>query len=79
MLSGFELYPRWVPLMRILHSNGFKYYSKNFFQHLTASWSLPFATIIFFTVNKKVLCMYQGSGEESVLRLLGLWLYEPAI
>ena len=47
-----------------------------FFPHLTVSWSLPFARIIFFTVNKKVLCMYQGSGEESVLRL---WLYEPAI
>ena len=34
-----------------------------FFPHLTVSWSLPSARIIFFTVNKKVLCMYQGSGE----------------
>ena len=39
-----------------------------FFQRLTVSWSLPFARIIFFTVNEKVLCMYQGSGEESVLK-----------
>ena len=54
------------------HRNGIP-----FFPHLTVSWSLPFARIIFFTVNKKVSCMYQGSGEESVLRLL--WLYEPAI
>ena len=51
--------------MRILQRNGIP-----FFQHLTVSWSLPFARIFLFTVNKKVLCMYQGSGEESV---------EPAI
>ena len=38
--------------MRILHRNGIP-----FFQHLAVSWSLPFATIFFFTVNKKVFCI----------------------
>ena len=53
--------------MRILHRNGIP-----FFQTFD-SFLVPSCCKDYFL--EKVLCMYQVSGEESVLRLMGL--YEP--
>ena len=46
--------------MLILNRNGFLFLTFDSF--LVPN---PFVSIVFFTVNKKVLCTYQGFGEKS--------------